>query len=74
MESGIFYDYKQCGHTKYKEICNQIDKLTVEKKELEKLLQAVKTMTPITDMESGEIMEIHPPLKKSTTTIKVTIK
>ena len=74
MEAGVSYDYKQCGHTPYNELCNQIESLTVQKKEYEKLLQAVKQMTPMVDTVSGEMMDIYPPLKKSTTTIKVTIK
>lgn len=74
MEAGVSYDYKQCGHSKYNEICNQIEELTVKKKEYEKLLQAIKQVTPIADTESGEMMDVYPPLKRSTTTIKVTIK
>lgn len=73
-EAGVSYDYKSCGHTKYNEICNQIEELTVKKKELEKTLITIKSPTTIVDNDSGEIMTITPPVKRSTETIKVTLK
>lgn len=72
MEAGVSYDYSGCGHQDYDEICNQIALLNVKKKEYEELLKAIKVMTPIASVD-GEFMEVYPPLKKSTTTIKVTI-
>lgn len=72
MEAGVSYDYSGCGHKDYNEICNQIALLNVKKKEYEGLLKAIKVMTPIASAD-GEFMEVYPPVKRSTTTIKVTI-
>jgi len=72
VEAGVSYDYSNCGHTEYNEVCEQIKSLTEIKKDYEKLLLSLKQMTPIISV-NGEIMEVYPPAKKSTTTLKVNI-
>lgn len=72
-EAGVTYDYQSCGHPEYNDLCAQIVKLTEKKKEFEKFLQAIKEPTGITDVNSGETFVVNPPLKRSTTTLKVTI-
>jgi hypothetical protein len=72
VEAGVSYDYSSCGHTEYNEVCEQIKSLTEIKKDYEKLLVSLKQMTPIISV-NGEIMEVYPPVKKSTTTLKVNI-
>jgi len=72
-EAGVTYDYQSCGHPEYNDLCAQIVKLTEKKKEFEKFLQAIKEPTGIVDVNSGETFVVNPPLKRSTTTLKVTI-
>lgn len=71
-EAGVVYDYSQCGHIDYNNVCEEIKRLTEIKKEYEKTLQTIKQLTPMISSE-GEIMEVIPPTKKSTTVLKVTI-
>lgn len=73
MEAGVSYDYKACNHPAYERLCNQIEELNVKKKQIETMLRAIDGQVTIVD-ESGEVVDIYPPNKKSTTTIKVTIK
>lgn len=72
MEAGVTYDYSNCGHLDYNEICNKIIALNGVKKDYEKQLQSLKSMTVIMSMD-GELMEVYPPAKRSTTTLKVNI-
>ena len=73
MEAGTTYDYSNCGHEYYNDLCKKIAELTEERKQLEKLLLAIKEMTPIVMPFTGLICEVYPPVKRSTTTLKVTI-
>lgn len=73
MEAGTSYDYSNCGHEYYNSICEDIEKLTKEKKEIEKLLLAIKETTTIVMPFTGLICDVYPPVKKSTTTLKVTL-
>lgn len=73
-EAGVSYDYKSCGHPGYERLCNQIEELNVKKKQMETMLRAIGGSATLVDDSTGEIVTIYPPSKKSTTTIKVTIK
>ena len=72
-EAGVSYDYSACGHPEYNDLCAEIVKLTEKKKEYEKFLQAIKEPTGLTNTSTGETFIVNPPLKRSTTTLKVTI-
>lgn len=73
VEAGVSYDYSNCGHEYYNSICEDIEKLTKEKKEIEKLLLSLKETTTIVMPFTGLICDVYPPVKKSTTTLKVTL-
>jgi hypothetical protein len=71
-EAGVSYDYSNCGSSDWNECNRVIVAYTEKRKEIEKLLKAITT--PISKInEDGEIETINPPIKKSTTTIKVKI-
>lgn len=72
QEAGVMYDYSGCSHLDYNEVCEKIAALNQVKKDYEKLLLAIKSMTPMVSI-NGEMMEVYPPAKKSTTTLKVNI-
>lgn len=72
QEAGVSYDYTNCGHLDYNELCSKISELNQVKKDYEKLLVAIKLMTPMVSI-NGELMEVYPPSKKSITTLKVNI-
>lgn len=73
MEAGTSYDYSVCGHEYYNDLCSKIEELNKEKKELEKLLVSIKKPTTIVMPFTGLICDVMPPVKKSTTTLKVTL-
>jgi hypothetical protein len=64
-EVGISYDYENCNHEEYNEICKK-------KKEIETFLKALKQPVTIVSEVTGEIVTIHPPIKKSTSSVKRT--
>lgn len=67
-EVGTKYDYSVCDDAEWNDLDEQIKKLTEKKKDREKFLQAVK----------GEVfdtngIQLHPPVKTSTTSVTVTL-
>lgn len=73
-EAGVVYNYAATGDPVWSQ-CDAIANTAIERrKEREAFLRAVKEPVTIVDEGTGEIIKIVPPPKKSTTTIKVTIK
>lgn len=70
MEAGINFDYS--GTPRWCEIKEREDAVAAERKALEARLKTVKT--PGIMSEGDEVFDVVPPVKTSTTTIKVTIK
>lgn len=74
-ETGVKYDYSNCGHLKYNEIVEQINNLTDEKKELEGIMKAHGEKSWVmTDAETGESYEVNPPFRTASTQVVVTLK
>jgi hypothetical protein len=71
-EAGVSYDYSGCGHAQYNELKQQIAILTEQCKEIEKFLRTVKDSMTVVDESTGEIITIHAPVRKSTSTYQVT--
>lgn len=73
-ELGVKYDYSICNDPVY----NQRQQISAESdkqlKERESFLKSLKEPITIVDEGSGEIVTIRPPLKTSTTGLKVSIK
>ena len=72
-EAGVKYDYLACGHSEYEMICSQIESLTERKKSFEKYLQTIKEETTYIDPISGEMINLQPAPKTSSTTVAITI-
>jgi len=73
-ETGVSYDYSVCGdpvHDQRESIMNAAKSLLDERKEF---LKALKEPVTIVDEGSGEVVTIRPPSKKSTSSIKVSIR
>lgn len=74
IEAGTKYNYSECNDPIYKRLLGQKAIIEAEVKAREKFLQAVsyKGMS-INDEETGEAdITIYPPVKTSTSTVKVT--
>lgn len=68
-ETGTKYDYTECGHIYYEELCQKIDTLTEKKKEYETDMKAIKVSKEFTFYEEKHL--VHPPKKSSTSSVTV---
>lgn len=73
-EAGVSYDYTRCGDVKWESLNQQLESIKVDIKKREEFLKGIKGHETIVDEISGEILTIYPPIRKSSTSIKVTIK
>lgn len=69
-EVGTKYDFSNCNHLEYNDICEKIKALETDKKSLEMTLKTIKQPTPF--VIYGEAVEVNPPTKSSTSSIKIT--
>ena len=70
----VKYDFSDCNDVELEEINKQLEELNGRRKERETLLKALKKPQTIIDEDSGEVIEIRPPVKTSSTQVVVTIK
>lgn len=71
MEAGVKYDYSDCPE--WVELARKEAEIVKERKEREKFLRGITKPIEIVDKDTGEVRIINPPIKTSTTTLKVTI-
>ncbi len=73
-ETGVSYDYSQCGDTELAEWEVQATELKAKIDARKKMLQTIsdKGMTIVT--EQGEGITVYPPAKKSTTSVICSLK
>jgi len=74
VQTGVKYDYDNCNDYKYKSFKLKEVELKSEINAREGFLKGLKESINIIDEDSGEIVEIYPPAKTSTTTAKVTLR
>lgn len=74
VEGGVKYDFSECNHSRYNHIIWEMELLDEEKKSIETFLKSLKAPMQLVDEETGSIEQIFPPIKRSTTTIKITLK
>ena len=73
-EAGTKYDYSGCGDM-IRDHYDHMEKSSAEaKKDRENFLKSLKKSQTLVDDDTGEIYTIHPPVKKSSTIVQVTIK
>lgn len=70
-EAGVRYDFSNCNHPHFTRLSEQKKGIEVELKELETTLKTLTKPTTIVDDESGEIVQIYPPIKSSKSIIEV---
>lgn len=74
FEAGTKYDYSVCSDTVWERLDADANTAIEKRKGREALLRALKEPTTMVDELTGEVVTINPPLKTSTTTVKVTLK
>jgi hypothetical protein len=73
-ELGTKYDYSACGDLIYHRLLGVSTEASKQVKERENFLKALKHSITLVDEESGEVYTVTPPLKTSTSGIKITIR
>jgi len=74
-ETGVKYDYSNCGDQEWTAIEVEINLRKEKQKEREKFLKCVPAEgVEIVSNETGEVIKVYPPSKSSTTSIAVTLK
>jgi hypothetical protein len=72
-EVGTKYDYSQCNDFVLAKVSEELSKLNESKKQRETFLKSLKDPISLVDEESGDIIQVLPPIKSSTSSLKVTI-
>lgn len=73
-EHGTRYDFSNCGDPVYQQREKIAKEATEQLKERENFLKAVKAPFSLLDESTGEVNIIHPPTKKSTSGLNVSIR
>jgi len=71
---GVKYDYSNCNHPEYTTLLTQLEPLLKRKSEIEKELQGMKKKMTVVNEETGEIVEVYPPIKRSSNGLKISFK
>lgn len=71
---GVKYDYSNCGHREYDELLKTLEPLLKRKSEIEKELQAMKSKRTELDTDTGEVYDVFPPVRKSSTNVVISLK
>jgi hypothetical protein len=73
-ELGTAYNYSVCSDPAFERLDVDFSKAKADLDERKKFLQALKQPLTVVDDATGEVTTIRPPLKTSTTGLKVSIK
>lgn len=73
-ESGVSYDYSGCGDPIWQQLNQTFESAKQSMKDRETFLRSIKGHETVIDESSGEIVTVYEPVRKSTTTVQVTIK
>jgi len=71
VNTGVKYDYSNCGDEEYVSLKTKETTVKNDIKSRETFLKSLTAMTSLNNLDTGEMMEIYPPSKTSTTTAKV---
>jgi len=75
MEAGVRYDFTLCGDDVWDTLAEQAAAIKLAMDERQAYLKALPASgIEIVDKESGEVVKLWPPTKKSTTTISCSLK
>jgi hypothetical protein len=70
-EAGVKYDFSNCNHPNWINYSKTIEDAKQRMKDIESTLKTLKETTTIVENDTGEVYEINPPIRKSTTIIEV---
>lgn len=70
-ESGVRYDFS--NNEKWQVLKSECDDMQTALKQIESELKTLKSSRTMVDESTGEVFQIHPPIKSSKTTIEITL-
>lgn len=70
-EFGTSYDYSVCNHPKLKGLEDELVGIKQKIDDIKNTLKSLKESITMVDDETGEVFQLNPPLKTSTTKLKV---
>ena len=73
-DTGVRYNFSECGYTPYDSLLSGKKQIESELKLMETMLKSINKKTTIVDEESGDVMEIKPPIRTAGTSIVLTLK
>jgi hypothetical protein len=73
-DTGVRYNFLDCGYSPYNDLVSGKKQIESELKLMETMLKSINKKTTIVDEESGDVMEIKPPIRTAGTSIVLTIK
>lgn len=73
IEAGTKYDFSNCGDIELERMTADYEALGERIKKRKEILKNADPGTVMTDKETGETYEVNPPIKSSTSTIKITL-
>jgi hypothetical protein len=71
---GVKYDYNVCKYAPYDNLLSGKKQIDLELKSMEALLKSINKPTTIVDEETGDVMNVSPPLRTSKTSIVLSIQ
>ena len=71
FEAGVKYDYSNSNYPGYDQLVLSIERESAHRKNMETTMKTLKKKTTIVDDETGEVFEVNPPIKTSTTKLKI---
>lgn len=74
VETGVRYNYQETGDKLWQQLDELVQEYTDKKKNRETFLRSLTQPMNFVDDITGEMYTINPPIKTSSTTLKITIK
>lgn len=72
-ENGTRYDYDNCADPKYINLKTQADVISQRLKDRQDFLKTLKAPETLIDEETGDVVTVNPPIKSSTTGLKISL-
>lgn len=73
-EVGTKYDFENCGDPEYERLKQKLDDAKRELDERCSFLKSLKKSCTVVIEETGEVVTVNPPVKSSTSSIKITLR
>ncbi len=73
-EVGVSYDFSNCNDEELTGLYEDLESLKEKIKDRENFLKALKAPMTIVNDEHGDVTKIHPPVRRSTTSPKFSLK